>query len=199
MLKWEAGRSGKHSSYITRGGAKVIIETISIKKINPAPYNPRKDLRPGDEEYEKLKRSMQEFGYVEPLVWNKRTGNLSFIKHVDDVKLDIKDLDEQLALDDIDEYSIKTIKQSKEKTLILIRYIQKMMKVYKFMCEESNNPEDLRRYQIIHDLYISEEKLTAKEIAQRHFVHPRTIYKDVDKACETLSVLVFGVDGIKLS
>lgn len=54
----------------------MIIETISIKKINPAPYNPRKDLRPGDEEYEKLKRSMQEFGYVEPLVWNKRTGNL---------------------------------------------------------------------------------------------------------------------------
>lgn len=54
----------------------MIIETISVKDINPAPYNPRKDLRPGDEEYEKLKRSIQEFGYVEPLVWNKRTGNL---------------------------------------------------------------------------------------------------------------------------
>ena len=33
-------------------------------------------MQPGDPEYEKLKRSMQEFGYVEPIVWNKRTGNI---------------------------------------------------------------------------------------------------------------------------
>jgi len=54
----------------------MIIEKINAEQINPAPYNPRKDLKPGDEEYEKLKRSIHEFGYVEPLVWNKRTGNL---------------------------------------------------------------------------------------------------------------------------
>jgi DNA modification methylase len=47
-----------------------------IEKLNPAAYNPRKDLQPGDPEYKKLKRSMQEFGYVEPIVWNKRTGNI---------------------------------------------------------------------------------------------------------------------------
>lgn len=49
---------------------------ISIDKINPAAYNPRIDLQPGDPEYEKLKKSIEEFGYVDPLVWNKRTGNL---------------------------------------------------------------------------------------------------------------------------
>jgi DNA modification methylase len=52
------------------------IVRIPIEMINPAPYNPRIDLQPGDEEYEKLKRSIEEFGYVEPLVWNRRTGNL---------------------------------------------------------------------------------------------------------------------------
>lgn len=52
------------------------LETIPIDQINPAAYNPRKDLKPGDDDYEKLKRSIQEFGYVEPLVWNKQTGNL---------------------------------------------------------------------------------------------------------------------------
>ena len=52
------------------------IRRISLSKINPAPYNPRKDLKPGDPEYEKLKRSMDEFGIVDPLVWNERTGNL---------------------------------------------------------------------------------------------------------------------------
>ena len=52
------------------------IKKIPIDKINPAPYNPRKDLRSGDPEYEKLKKSITEFDLVEPLVWNKRTGNL---------------------------------------------------------------------------------------------------------------------------
>lgn len=52
------------------------VERIKMSKLNPAKYNPRKDLKPGDNEYEKLKRSMAEFGYVEPIIWNKRTGNI---------------------------------------------------------------------------------------------------------------------------
>jgi len=34
------------------------IQTIEISKINPSKYNPRKDLQPGDYEYEKLKKSI---------------------------------------------------------------------------------------------------------------------------------------------
>ena len=52
------------------------IEKISINKINPAVYNPRKDLQPDDPEYKKLKKSIAEFGYVDPLIWNEATGNL---------------------------------------------------------------------------------------------------------------------------
>ncbi len=56
--------------------AAVEIRSLPITQINPAPYNPRVDLRPGDPEYEKLARSIDEFGLVEPLVWNARTGHL---------------------------------------------------------------------------------------------------------------------------
>ena len=52
------------------------IKKVLISEINPAPYNPRIDLKPGDPAYEKLKRSIETFGYVEPLVWNAKTGNL---------------------------------------------------------------------------------------------------------------------------
>lgn len=52
------------------------IESIDISKINPAEYNPRKDLQPGDTEYDKLKKSIEEFDIVEPLIWNSATGNL---------------------------------------------------------------------------------------------------------------------------
>lgn len=54
----------------------MIIENVPIGKIFPSPYNPRKDLKPGDPEYETIKKSLDEFGLVETLVWNRRTGNL---------------------------------------------------------------------------------------------------------------------------
>jgi hypothetical protein len=52
------------------------IRRVAIAAINPAPYNPRVALKPGDSEFESLRRSVDAFGCVEPLVWNKRTGNL---------------------------------------------------------------------------------------------------------------------------
>jgi ParB-like chromosome segregation protein Spo0J len=55
---------------------EMIIQKIPVTKIKPAKYNPRKDLKPGDPAYEKLKRSMTEFGYVEPIIWNEETGNI---------------------------------------------------------------------------------------------------------------------------
>jgi len=47
------------------------IEKRSVDSLNPAAYNPRKNLKPGDKEYEKIKNSIQYFGYVDPLIVNK--------------------------------------------------------------------------------------------------------------------------------
>jgi len=52
------------------------IEKKSIRDLTLADYNPRKDLQPGDPEYEKLKKSILEFDYVEPIIWNQRTGRV---------------------------------------------------------------------------------------------------------------------------
>ena len=52
----------------------MVIEGKHTAELIPADYNPRKDLKPGDAEYEKLKRSIEQFGYVEPVIWNKTTG-----------------------------------------------------------------------------------------------------------------------------
>ena len=83
------------------------IKKINVALLKAAKYNPRKDLKPGNEEFEKLKRSIETFGYVEPVIWNKRTGNvvgghqrLKVLKHmgfteVDCVILDIDLLQEK--------------------------------------------------------------------------------------------------------
>ena len=46
------------------------IQLIEIEKLKPAEYNPRKDLKPEDEEYQKIKKSLVEFGYVAPVIVN---------------------------------------------------------------------------------------------------------------------------------
>ena len=52
------------------------IQKKNTAELLPAEYNPRKDLKPGDAEYEKLKRSIEQFGYVEPVIWNKVTSRV---------------------------------------------------------------------------------------------------------------------------
>lgn len=46
------------------------IQKIKITELKPAEYNPRKDLKPEDIEYQKIKRSITEFGYVAPIIIN---------------------------------------------------------------------------------------------------------------------------------
>lgn len=54
----------------------MLIQKVPVSKINPAAYNPRLDLTPQNCEYKNLKNSMKTFGYVDPIVWNRQTGNL---------------------------------------------------------------------------------------------------------------------------
>lgn len=78
-----------------------------IDDLVPAEYNPRVDLKPGDKEYDKLKRSIEEFGYVEPIIYNKRNNTvvgghqrLKVLKElgytdIDVVEVDLNDNDEK--------------------------------------------------------------------------------------------------------
>lgn len=49
---------------------------MDLKDINPAKYNPRVQLKPGDQEWDALKNSLDRFGVATPLVVNETTGNL---------------------------------------------------------------------------------------------------------------------------
>lgn len=52
------------------------IRRMLLSDIKPSDYNPRKQLKPEDAKYQKLAASIEEFGYVEPIIWNQGTGNL---------------------------------------------------------------------------------------------------------------------------
>lgn len=49
----------------------MIMKTYNINELLPADYNPRKELTADDREYQKIKTSIETFGYVDPIIINK--------------------------------------------------------------------------------------------------------------------------------
>jgi ParB-like chromosome segregation protein Spo0J len=52
------------------------LRTLPIGQLLPAAYNPRRTLSARSSAYRKLKASLEQFGLVEPLVWNESTGRV---------------------------------------------------------------------------------------------------------------------------
>lgn len=46
------------------------IEKRRLSDLRPAEYNPRIELKPGDPEYENIRKSIEAFGYVDPIIIN---------------------------------------------------------------------------------------------------------------------------------
>jgi len=70
------------------------IKKLNVNDLNPAMYNPRKDLEPNDPEYKKIKRSIQTFGYVDPIIINKNKNVIGGHQRLKVLKdLGFKDID----------------------------------------------------------------------------------------------------------
>ena len=85
------------------------IEKLRLEALKPAEYNPRKDLKPGDPEYDKLKRSIEQFGYVEPVIWNKTTGHVVGGHQRLKVMLDLGFTDVECVVVEMDETKEKAL------------------------------------------------------------------------------------------
>lgn len=96
-----------------------------------------------------------------------------------------------------DRLYIESIKRSQQRTRIIIEHIDEMLRYWRIDCEQSGREEALRRYRIVVDTYISDDQMTAEELAQLEHIEKRTVYKDIKAAMRPLSALIFGIDGIK--
>lgn len=56
--------------------SQLTVSNLPLSRLKRAPYNPRVDLQPGDPVFEQLKRSMETFGVVEPIIWNRKTSHV---------------------------------------------------------------------------------------------------------------------------
>lgn len=98
-----------------------------------------------------------------------------------------------------DEVIIQSIKNSATRTAIIVSHIETMFGLYYSYCDRSTNKEiNLRRYNVVWDMYMAEETLTAEEIAEKQNISIRNVYADIKVAMERLSALIFGVDGLNI-
>lgn len=88
---------------------KVKNEIIPFEQMNPAPYNPRADLQPGDPEYDALKQSIETYGCVEPIVWNRRTGNIVGGHQRFKVAQDLGYIEDNVSVVDLDDTQEKAL------------------------------------------------------------------------------------------
>lgn len=152
------------------------IQKIPADKLNPAKYNPRKKLKPGDPEYEKLKRSIIEFGYVEPIIWNKRTGNICGGHQRYSVLIELGRQDIDCVVVDLDEQTEKALnvalnKVSGEWDMSLLTDLLKDL-------EESGFDVSLTGFDAVEIDNLFNSTLDSKEVQDDDF--------DADKALEEI-------------
>lgn len=104
------------------------------------------------------------------------------------------------ALNDIleDDLQVESIMKSAARTQIIMEHVNNMLAIYKIYCERSKRQDDKRHYRVIEAVYLDPQPISPIAIATRENIDKRTVYKDIDAACETLSALIFGIDGVHL-
>lgn len=105
-------------------------------------------------------------------------------------------IESELMIDDDREYEgiyIGAIKRTKTRTKIIVKHIETAIDFYKQKALKDSNY--LRRYNVIYKYYFEKKKVL--DIAEELKVNDRTVWRDKAKAIEELSVLFFGIDGIK--
>lgn len=105
-------------------------------------------------------------------------------------------LESMMSLYD-NEVIIESIKRSATRTAIIVAHMEVMFGLYEAYCNKSRNREiEMRRYEILHDMYMADTLLSAKEVATKQHISIRNVYEDIKVAIERLSALIFGVDGL---
>lgn len=100
-------------------------------------------------------------------------------------------------MEDNSTVDVGAIVRSKARSAIMLNHIDAMLRTYEIICLTSKKPEEQRRYRVLEAMYIKEEPEHVEDIADRENIDVRTVYRDLDAACEKLSALLFGIQWIE--
>ena len=97
------------------------------------------------------------------------------------------------------EVIIESIKRSATRTAVIVSHVDTMFGLYEAYCNNAPNRDiEMRRYEVLRDMYMADNILSAKEIADKRHISKDSVYADLRVATERLTALIFGVDGLKV-
>lgn len=153
----------------------------------------------------KVAQHDKRFHNTKLLLRNYRTLNEHYHHAVFDVSRaeeadeDFADIMEAMNSTMVDEeLYVESIKQSCIRTKVIMAHVNKMLDIYKTMCEKSSRPDDARHWRVLEAIYIGETSTTAGAVAEAEHIDKRTVYKDIDVCVADLTTLMFGIGGIEL-
>ena len=97
------------------------------------------------------------------------------------------------------EVIIESIKRSATRTSIIVSHIETMFGLYETYCNNApNRGIEMRRYEVVWDMYMADQTLSVKEIAEKQNISKDSVYADLKIGIERLTALIFGVDGLNV-
>lgn len=180
------------------GDAKIIHEIVE-EAATKATLNALKCLKSEEREKEK-KRYDRRLRNTELLLKNYR----NFKEHAEnaiylDTELENASLEDKFDEDDNDKMYINSILKTKKRTQIILKHIDRCLEYYECKCLSSEKEEVQRRIKVIKMLYIDDEKMSYLEVAKKlGEISTKTIERAKKVALSELTVLFFGIDGVKL-
>jgi len=108
--------------------------------------------------------------------------------------VDLPELDDDTKLSKY-ELSLYSLLGYRARSKEMVIFIKEILSRYKNICM-NGSIEQQRRYEVIVSLYVAEPQITRSVLCERFSVDESTIRRDVRKAIEELTVMIFGIDGI---
>lgn len=133
----------------------------------------------------------------------------SLQKHTQITKDSVSKIQEENAIDVLDdiesindeEQYVQAIERTKIRTKIIVNHVNKAISYYEHICNKEGQIKE-RRFKIIKYMYIdntkNDEIPTYEDVATHFNINIKTVGRDVRSAIEDLSILFFGIDGLKL-
>jgi hypothetical protein len=91
---------------------------------------------------------------------------------------------------------VSSIYTMQRQTGLMMSHVDKMLTVYEALCRSAQYADETRRWEALYLRYITDDKISVDDIAERLNIDKRTFYRDIGKAMEDMAVLLFGIESI---
>lgn len=91
---------------------------------------------------------------------------------------------------------VKSIRQSSQRTIVMVQHIDQALATLEYLYSLEKQQGTRRQYDILHSRYVLGKKID--EIAEEFEVDSRSVFRALKAVEERLSIILFGVYGIKI-